>query len=148
MGIKVVDPCFTKLPSYLITPLNLNESYDDVNTEMYLKKHCLQQQYEQNEKLCANCRVVFHIHQYKNKEYKERKSFIQIEAKVELETEIKNEDNTQKHKMKTMEPTSFFCCVMSCIDESVKTSLISKKKHEQKTSQKHSFSWRHIITKK
>jgi hypothetical protein len=37
MGIQVIDPCFTKLPSYLITPLNLNESYDDVNTKMYLK---------------------------------------------------------------------------------------------------------------
>jgi hypothetical protein len=45
--------------------------------------------------LCANCRVVFHIHQYENKEYKERKSFIQIEAKVELQIEIKNEDNTK-----------------------------------------------------
>jgi len=56
---------------------------------MYLKKHCLQQQYEQNEKLCANYRVVFHIHQYKNKEYEEKKSFIQIEAKVEIQIEKK-----------------------------------------------------------
>ncbi len=29
--IQVVDPYFTKLPSYLITPLNLNEPYDDVD---------------------------------------------------------------------------------------------------------------------
>jgi hypothetical protein len=60
---------------------------------MYLRKHCLQQQYEQNKKLCANCRIVFHIHQYESKEYKERKTFIHIEAKVELQTEIKNEDD-------------------------------------------------------
>jgi hypothetical protein len=56
---------------------------------MYLKAHCLQQQYEQNEKLFATYRIVFHIHQYKSKKYKERKSFIQIEAKVELQTKKK-----------------------------------------------------------
>jgi len=76
-------------------------------------------------KNCVPTRVIFHIHQYKNKEYKERKSFIQIEAKVEVQTNKEKMKTTQKHKMKTMEPTSFFCCVMSCIDESVKTSLIS-----------------------
>jgi hypothetical protein len=75
-------------------------------------------------KNCVPTRVIFHIHQYKNKEYKERKSFIQIEAKIELQNEIKNENNA-KTQNEDVEPTSFFCYVMSCIDESVKTSLIS-----------------------
>jgi len=91
---------------------------------MYLKKHCLQQQYEQNEKVCANYRVVFHIHQYKNKEYEEKKKLHTDRSKSRDSNRAKMK-TTQKHKMKTMEPTSFFCCVMSCIDESVQTSLIS-----------------------
>jgi hypothetical protein len=91
---------------------------------MYLKKHCLQQQYEQNEKLCADYRIVSHIHQYQNKKYEEKKKLHTDRSKSRDSNRAKMK-TTQKHKMKIMEPTSFFCCVMSCIDESVKTSLIS-----------------------
>ncbi len=65
---------------------------------MYIKKHCLQQQYEQNEKLCANYRILSHIHQYKNKKYEEKKNLHTDRSKSRDSNREKIEDNTKNTK--------------------------------------------------